>query len=207
MAYGVDRLANDELIALVLGTGTRGESATGVAQRLLADAGGLVGLARASVREMVQVGGIGAARAARIAAAFQLGRRAVDATAPPAPRIRGPEDVYYRLKPRMAGLNQEVFMVLPLDTRNTVLDEIEVARGCLTAVAVHPREVFRPLIRQCAAAAIVAHNHPSGSADPSPEDIDLTRRLRDVGDLVGIPLLDHVVIGCGDYTSIAELIG
>jgi DNA repair protein RadC len=206
VAYGADRLSNAELVALILGTGRRGETATGLAQHLLAHAGGLLALSRAAVGEMTRIPGVGSARASRIAAAFQLGRRAVEASAPMAAQVRGPEDVYKRLRARLSGLSQEVFLVLALDTRNAIIDEIEVARGGLNAVEVHPREVFRPLIRQSAAAAVVAHNHPSGSADPSADDIDLTRRLRQVGDLVGIPILDHIVIGRNDYRSIAEVL-
>lgn len=98
-------------------------------------------------------------------------------------------------------------MVLALDARNAVIDEIEVARGSLTDVEVHPREVFRPLIRQAAAAAVVAHNHPSGDPSPSASDVTFTRRLRRAGELLGIPILDHVIIGRDDYSSIAELVG
>jgi DNA repair protein RadC len=113
-------------------------------------------------------------------------------------------DVFERLHPRIAGLVQEVFVVLALDVRNVVLEEIEVARGCLTGVEVHPREVFRPLIRCAAASAIVAHNHPSGDPRPSPEDVALTARLRNVGELVGIPLLDHVIVTAGGFESMAD---
>ena len=113
-------------------------------------------------------------------------------------------DVYDRVWPRLAGLAQEVFMVLAIDVRNVVLEEIEVARGSLTQVEVHPREVFRPLIRIGAAGAIAVHNHPSGDPTPSPEDLALTRRLREVGELVGIPLVDHVVVAERGCRSMAE---
>jgi DNA repair protein RadC len=205
IAYGGERVTTEELLALVLGTGTRGRPATTVAADLLRATGGLPSLARAAPRELCAVPGVGAARASRVIAAFHLGRRALEATQPGQP-IRSAEEVYERLRTRMSGLTQEIFVVLALDIRNVVLDEIEVARGCLTGVEVHPREVFRPLIRQAAAAAVVAHNHPSGDPSPSPEDIALTHRLREVGDLVGIPLLDHVVIGSRGFVSIAERI-
>ncbi|MCA9679239.1 MAG: hypothetical protein KC464_29685, partial [Myxococcales bacterium] len=113
----------------------------------------------------------------------------------------------HRLRGRVAGLDQEIFVVVGLDARNVVLDEVEVARGSLTGVDVHPREVFRPLIRMAAAAAVVAHNHPSGDARPSAEDLELTRRLREVGHLVGIPVVDHVVLGERGFTSLAEWMG
>jgi DNA repair protein RadC len=206
LRHGGDPLSSEELIALVLGTGAPGRSAVEVARLLLRETGGLVDLARANPRELARVHGIGAARAARLVAAFQLGKRAM---VEPASKIvvREASDVHRHLRPRLQGMTQEVFVVLALDARNAVLDEIEVARGSLTGVEVHPREVFRPLIRQAAAAAVVAHNHPSGDAQPSPSDIALTRRLRLAGDLVGIPILDHIVIGGDDFTSVADLLG
>ena len=206
LAAGAPGVSTDELVALILGTGARGRSAVQVARELLAEVGGVVGLSRAAPRELQAVAGIGAARAARLAAAFHLGRRASEARERGTP-VTSAHDVYRRLRDRLAGLSQEVFLVLALDCRNGVLDEIEVARGSLTAVAVHPREVFRPLIRQAAAAAVVVHNHPSGDPTPSVEDVMLTRRLRSIGELIGIPLVDHVVIGDTSYASIAELLG
>jgi DNA repair protein RadC len=207
LARGGDRLSTEELVTLVLGAGTPGRPAAVVARELLRHAGGLPALSRASPRELAAVRGVGEARAARVAAAFHLGRRAVERAATAAAQVRGPADVHQRLRPRMSGLVQEIFVVLALDIRNVVIDEIEVARGCLTGVDVHPREVFRPLIRQAAAAAVVAHNHPSGDPTPSDPDIALTRRLREVGELVGIPVLDHVVVGRDGFVSIAELVG
>jgi DNA repair protein RadC len=206
LRYGGDPLSSEELIALILGTGARGRSALEVARSLLKETGGLVDLARADLRELAQVRGIGTARAARLVAAFQLGRRAL---AQPAERVvlREPEDVYEYLRPRMQGMTQEVFVVLALDARNSVVGDMEVARGSLTGVEVHPREVFRALVRQAAAAAVVAHNHPSGDSHPSPEDLSLTRRLQMAGEILGIPILDHVIIGRDDFTSVADLAG
>lgn len=206
LVHGGEPLSTEELIALVLGTGTRGRSAVEVARALLGHAGGLVDLSRASPRELAAVPGVGVARAARLVAAFHLGRRAL-ATPGLAPVLRQAADVFRHLQPRLRGMVQEVFWVLALDARNNVITEIEVARGSLTAVDVHPREVFRPLVRQAAAAAVVAHNHPSGNPQPSEDDLYLTRRLRRAGDLLGIPILDHVVIGAEGYVSLAEMLG
>jgi DNA repair protein RadC len=111
------------------------------------------------------------------------------------------------MQPRLRGLLQEVFIVIALDARNAIMTEVEIARGSLTSVDVHPREVFRPLIRLAAAGAVVCHNHPSGDPTPSPDDVALTRRLRRAGNLVGIPVLDHVVVGAEGYASIGELMG
>ena len=155
--------------------------------------GGLVDVSRASPRELAQVTGIGAARAAQIAAAFELGRRAVEAEHHRTTLGR-PEDVFRLVAPRVAGLQQEVFLALGVDIRSGLLDVVEVARGTVNGVEVHPREVFRPLIRMAAAGAVLVHNHPSGDPTPSHEDVELTRRLRAVGEVLGIPVIDHVVV-------------
>jgi DNA repair protein RadC len=206
LRHGGDPLSSEELIALILGTGARGKSAVEVARSLLHETGGLVDLSRANPRELACIHGIGTARAARLVAAFHLGRRAM---VQPSPNVvvREAADVFEHLRHRLQGMTQEVFLVLALDARGRVQDEIEVARGTLTGVEVHPREVFRPLVRQSAAAAVVAHNHPSGDSQPSPDDIALTRRLRLTGEILGIPLLDHVVIGRDNFSSVTELIG
>ena len=207
IAYGGERVTTAELLALILGTGTRGRSATRVAQQLINSVGGITKLSRATPRELVAIPGIGAARAARVGAAFHLGRRAMEASFAESSAIQSPSDLYERLRIRMSGLAQEIFLVIALDARNVVFTEIEVARGCLTSVDVHPREVFRPLIRQSAAMAVVAHNHPSGDPAPSHEDIALTYRLHEVGLLIGIPILDHIIVGSRRCTSVYSYIG
>ncbi len=206
LQHGAEALASHELVALILGSGIAGKSAAELGADLLDHAGGVLALSRAGARELATAHGIGIARATRLAAAFQLGQRAV---AEPLPDliVRGSVDIYRYLLPRLRGLMQEVFIVIALDARNAILHHVEVARGSLTGVAVHPREVFRPLIRVAAAGAVVAHNHPSGDPNPSEDDLALTRRLRRAGDLVGIPVLDHVVIGARGYASIADVMG
>jgi DNA repair protein RadC len=205
LELGSPALSTAELVALILGTGMAGRPALEVARALLDQAGGLVSLSRADARELARVPGLGLARAARLVAAFQLGRRAMVEPMGSAV-LRAPADVYRHLRGRMRGLEQEVFYLFALDARNRISCELEIARGSLTQVAVHPREVFRPLVRQAAAAAVVAHNYPSGDPAPSEEDVALTRRLRAAGALLGIPILDHVVIGADDFTSIGELL-
>ncbi len=203
---GTTALGDEDLLAMVLGTGVRSRSARDVAGDLVRSAGGMAALSRSSARELAQVSGVGVARAARIAAAFELGRRAVDAIHH-RETVGRAEDVYRCVAPRLAGLAQEVFIVIGIDIRNGLLDIVEVARGTVTSVEVHPREVFRPLVRMAAAGGVLVHNHPSGDATPSPDDIALTRRLRDVGHLLGIPIIDHVVIGDRQFRSIAEWLG
>jgi DNA repair protein RadC len=203
---GTAALGDCELIALLLGSGVRDRSAITVANELVRAAGGIAPLARASPRELAQVIGIGEARATRVVAAFELGRRAIELQQH-RPLVGRPEDVYRIVAPRLAGLAQELFLVIGVDIRNGLLDVVECARGSLIGVEVHPREVFRPLVRMAAAGGVLVHNHPSGDPTPSPEDIDLTRRLIEVGGIVGIPIIDHVVIGDRSFRSIAEWTG
>jgi DNA repair protein RadC len=203
---GTDEISDAELLAVILGTGVRDRPAQLVAAELLRVAGGIGLLSRATLRELAQISGVGAARAACVAAAFELGRRAVDAVQR-RETVGCAEDIYRVIAPRVAGLAQEVFIVVGVDVRNGLLDVIEVARGSVNGVEVHPREVFRPLIRMAAAGGVLVHNHPSGDATPSFEDLELTRRLREVGMLLGIPIVDHVVIGDKTYRSIAEWLG
>jgi DNA repair protein RadC len=203
---GPVHVGDEELLAILLGTGVRAHTAAAIAGALVRASGGVGALSRASPRELAQVTGVGAARAARIAAAFELGRRAVDLVRHRLALAR-PEDVYDCVRSRLAGLSQEVFLVIGLDIRNGMLDIVEVARGSVASVEVHPREVFRPLIRMAAAGGVVVHNHPSGDPTPSPEDIALTRRLRSVGELLGVPIIDHVVIGEATFRSVDEWMG
>lgn len=203
---GVQMIGDEELLSILLGTGVRDHPALAVAADLVKSAGGVVALARASPRELALVTGIGAARAARVAAAFELGRRAIT-TAQRRETLSRPEDVFRIVEPRIAGLEQEVFIVVGIDIRNGLLDVVEVARGTVHSVEVHPREVFRPLVRMAAAGGVVVHNHPSGDPTPSPEDVALTRRLRAAGELIGIPIIDHVVVADGGFRSIAEWLG
>ena len=203
---GTVNLGDEELLAILLGTGVLGHSALQVASALVRASGGVAELSRASPRELAQVIGVGAARAACIAAAFELGRRAVELVAHRTSLSR-PDDVFECVRARLAGLAQEVFLVIGVDIRNGLLDIVEVARGSVAGVEVHPREVFRPLIRMAAAGGVLVHNHPSGDPTPSPEDVALTRRLRQVGELLGVPIIDHVVTGDNAFRSVDEWMG
>ena len=203
---GMSELGDEDLLATVIGSGSRANPAPTVASELIRASGGIAYLSRASVHELAQIDGVGQAQSARIAAAFELGRRAIDAVHHRR-TIGHASDVYDLVVSRVAGLAQEVFLVIGVDIRNGLLGVVEVARGTVAGVEVHPREVFRPLIRMAAAGAVLVHNHPSGEATPSFEDIALTERMREAGKIVGIPIVDHVVIGDRTYRSIAEHIG
>lgn len=203
---GTQSLGDAELVSIVLGTGVRARPVLAVAGDLIQSVGGIAALSRASPHELAQVMGIGAARAARIAAAFELGRRAVDVIHHRKLLGRA-EDVYRCVAARLAGLSQEVFIAIGVDVRNGMLDIVEVARGSVAHVDVHPREVFRPLIRTSAAGGVLVHNHPSGDPTPSFEDVELTRRMREIGHILGIPIVDHVIIGDRSFRSVAEWMG
>ncbi len=204
IAYGADRISTRRLLSIILGSGNREQSVDQLARTLLKTTGGITNLSQASTAELCAISGIGEALATRIVASFQLGQRALEASLPSTAVVRGPEDVYNRLRHRLGNLGQEVFVVLALDVRGRVIDEIEIARGTLASVEVHPREVFRPLIRRAAFACIVAHNHPSGDPSPSDADLLLSDRLQTVGQLVGIELLDHVIVASSGYYSMLD---
>jgi DNA repair protein RadC len=203
-AVGAEHLADAELLAIVLGVGTRRLPVTEVAEGLLRAAGGLAGLSLAAELDLRDQAGIGPVRAAVVLAALELGRRAAAARPARGQRLAGASDVWTYFRARLAPLRVEEFWAVALDVRHRVQGELCVARGSLTGVEVHPRDVFRPLIRSAAAAVIFCHNHPSGDPTPSRQDVELTARLRDVGELCGIPVVDHVVVGWEGYASLAE---
>jgi DNA repair protein RadC len=203
---GVSTVGDDELISVLLGAGMRDRPARMVARDLLETAGGLATLSRASPYEVALIRGVGAARAARVVAAFELGRRAITCELRREALV-DPRDVFRVVAPRIAGLEQEVFFAIGVDVRSRLLDVVEVARGSVHAVEVHPREVFRPLVRMAASGGVLAHNHPSGDPTPSRDDVELTRRLRAVGELIGIPIVDHVIVTGTRHRSIAEWMG
>lgn len=204
VSHGPAALADAELVALLLGGGIQGVSALDVAHALLARDGGVAGLAHTSLDELRRQPGVGVARATALLAALELGRRAVGERPARGRRIASAADVAHHLRARLGTCAVEEFWALALDVRHRVLWETCLARGSLTGVEVHPRDAFRPLIRGGAAAVIFCHNHPSGDPSPSRQDLELTSRLRDVGDLCGIAVLDHVVVAAGGFTSIAE---
>ena len=201
---GAAALADPELLALILGTGRAGEDVGSLSIRMLKNAGGLWALARMSVAELGRIPGIGPAKAARLAAAFETGSRALtspDATAAP---LSNSEMVFLRYGRRLMASQVERFIVVSLDAKNRVRAEREVARGGRTSCQVDPAEVFRLLVSQSASGAIFIHNHPSGDPDPSPEDLELTQRLVAAGSLLDIRILDHVIVGSGRYTSLRD---
>lgn len=201
---GPASLGANELLALVLGSGTGGASALELANQLLDRAGGLEGLTRLEPSDLVAMRGLKDARAARIVAALELGRRAASPPSWPRPRFRLPGEAARYLLPRFGTKPLEEFGILVLDTRNRLRRLHVVSTGSLNGSLVHPREVFREAAISRAAAIIAFHNHPSGDPAPSREDHDLTRRLCQAGKILGIELLDHVVVAAGRYWSFKE---
>jgi DNA repair protein RadC len=203
LAHGAALLSDSELLALLLRTGARGRSATQLASELLA-AGDLAALAHAAPGELVRVGGVGPAKAASVLAALELGRRVAAKPLRRGERIASPEDVHRHFHARLRDAVAEEFHVVLLDARHRVIRSVLSSQGTLTASLVHPREVFRPALREAAAAIVLVHNHPSGDPSPSPEDRELTRRLASAGLLLGIPVLDHVVVADRGFVSLRE---
>ena len=201
---GPDALADAELLALQLGSGVRGRSAIDVAREVLATYGSLNELAGRDAEELARVPGIGPAKAARLAATFEITRR-LRARAPAARLTLGaPREVYAAFGPLMEDLQREVFRIALLDAKNGLLRDKVISEGTLSASLVHPREVFKPAILESAASIILLHNHPSGDPTPSREDLRLTRQLAEAARLMDLRIHDHVVIGRGRYVSLAE---
>ena len=201
---GVDALSSVELIALLLRTGARGRDSLDVARALLASGGGLDRLESALASELSREKGVGAAKAASLVAAFELGRRCAGSRLPEGAALRSPEEVFRHFGARLRRVAQERFVVVLLNGRHRVLGEEMVSQGTLTASLVHPREVFRPALRASAAAVILVHNHPSGDPTPSNEDRAVTERLAQAGEILGVRVLDHLVVAERGYVSLRE---
>ena len=201
---GADALADAELIALQLGSGRRGKTAVEVAREMLAAYGSLAGVAGREVTELAKLPGVGPAKAARLASAFELTRRLRARTPGARTVLSSPAEVYAAFGPLMEDLPREVFRVALLDAQNVLLRDLSISEGTLSTSLVHPREVFRPAILEPAASIVLLHNHPSGDPSPSEEDVKLTRQMVRAGEAVGIPVLDHLVLGTDRYFSFAD---
>jgi len=204
MRLGARVMSNTELLAIMMRTGVGGENVLRLAERLLAHFGGLTGIARASLAELRTVNGIGPAKAVEIKAALELGRRLMASAPEERPRVTSPADAANLLMSEMMLLEQEHLRTVLLDTRNHVLRISTVYKGSLNTSVVRIGELFREAIKDNAAAMIVAHNHPSGDPSPSPEDVHVTRQIRQAGALLDIELLDHIIIGRQRYVSLKE---
>ena len=206
LAAGAEKLTDAELLALIIRNGAASGkcSAVDLARGLLSRFGSLRQLATASIGELCEQSGIGPAKAAEIQALFEIARRFADRRLLPGQAYRSSRDAFLHFHERLCNYRKEVFLALLLDSKNRLLREVRISEGSLNASIVHPREVFAPVLKESAAAILFIHNHPSGDPTPSREDIEITERLRQVGELMGVRVLDHIVIGNGDYVSFAD---
>jgi DNA repair protein RadC len=204
LRLGASALSDAELLAIVLGSGVRGRDALVVAADLLGAAGGAARLSAVPAARLTRSAGVGPRRAARVLAAIELGRRVVAGPRIDRPKLASPSAAAAYLLPRFARSPQEHFGVLLLDTRHRLIRAVVVSVGSLDASLVHPREVFRAAAEHSAAGLVLFHNHPSGDPRPSADDLALTRRLVQGGELMGIPVVDHVVVGDGCWHSVRE---
>jgi DNA repair protein RadC len=201
---GPEGIGDEGLIALVIGAGN-GRSAGMIAQELMDRYGGLEGIGNAGVQELIRFDGVGRACAVRLVAAMELGRRCITCDRESnIGRVRSPEDVAELMIPEMRGLDREYFKAVLLDTKNGIKRIVTVAVGSLNAALVHPREIFKAAVTASAAGIIMVHNHPTGNPEPSNEDADLTVRFARCGELMGIDLVDHIIIGGNSFVSMRE---
>jgi DNA repair protein RadC len=201
---GAHSLTVAQLLAIILRTGDGGKSALDLAIEILNTFEELRKIEMASLAEFTSIKGMGKAKVTQLKAAFELGRRLAEE-----PFIRGSafssgHDVYSYYHGRLKNLKKEVFYCLMLDAKNRILKDYRISEGTLTNSLIHPREAFKDAIKESAASVIFVHNHPSGDPSPSREDILITERLVTVGDLIGIRVLDHIIVGDGKYMSMRE---
>lgn len=201
---GAAELSLQELVAIVIGGGSRGRSGLVLALGLLGEFGDLVVMGRAGVDEMRRVPGIGFARACQLAAAFELGKRFARESRSAGTSVRAPRDIARMFMDEMKDYDREHFKAAFLNTKNQIIKVVTVSIGSLNASIVHPREILKPAIAASAASIVLVHNHPTGDPTPSREDVEFTRRFAKCGELIGIELLDHIVIGADRFQSLKE---
>lgn len=203
-AYGELALSNIELIAVILGSGTKGKSVLSLSQELLGKFGSLTALAEAGLNDFCTIKGLGKAKAIQLKAALGLGQRLAREEALPKYSISTPEQAYFWIRDRIAYQKKEIFGVILQDVRGNALKWEEISVGTLTQTLVHPREVFSPAIQHRAASLILAHNHPSGDPAPSSQDIILTRTLVQASLVLGIPINDHIIVSSSGFVSLKQ---
>lgn len=205
LTHGPSVLSNAELLAIILNTGVKGVNVVTIATRLLADLGGLPGLARAEVEDLCRARGLGSAKATKLMAALELGRRAAVAQPEERPRVKAPEDIYALAGSDMGALPQEQLRIVLLDTRNRVLRVTTLYQGSVNSAQVRIAEVFRQAVRANATAIALLHNHPSGDPTPSSPDVKLTTDVVAAGALLNIEVLDHLIVGGTQFRSLRRL--
>lgn len=203
LMYGVENLSNIELLAIILRTGNRKETSLELSRKIMSLKENISFLKDISVEELKEINGIGDAKAAEILATIELGKR-INLETNFYKKIKSSTDIGNYLVDLMGNYKQEYFNIVLLDTKNNILGVKNISKGSLNSTIVHPREVFKEAVRKSTASLILAHNHPSGDTEPSKEDIGITKKLLDVGNIVGIKVLDHIIIGRNGYFSFKE---
>lgn len=201
---GAGSLSDAELLAVILRAGSRGESAVDQGRSLMASFGNFRTLGAAAAGDLRRLRGLGPAKVAQILAVLEVAKRFGEKSFAPGTPFQGPTDIYAHFRERLAAEKREHFYAVLLDNKHRKIREVHVSQGSLTSSIVHPRDVFEPVVRESAAAVVFVHNHPSGDPTPSAEDLEITRRLRQVGELMGVRVLDHIVIGRAGYVSFVE---
>ena len=204
LAEGAEALTDAQLLAILLRIGRHRSSAVQVGIEILERLGGVGGLARCGIDELCKVPGVGAAQAAHVKAAVALGKRAISTPLSKGTKITSSRELFEHYHPSLRDLRHEIFKVVLLDAKHAIVRDATVSTGSLTLSIVHPREVFTMAVKESAAAVIFLHNHPSGDPTPSEEDRLLTARLVSAGEVLGIQVLDHIVVGDGRYVSFAD---
>lgn len=204
-ANGGEVLSNAELLAIIIKTGTRKERSIEIAQRLLSMSQSLSGLYRLTINELKSISGIGRVKAVQIKAVLELSKRIAKTSAFRKLKITSPKSIANIYMEDMRYLDREHFRVVFLDTKNHILSDSILSVGTVNASLVDPREIFMEALRKTAVHMILMHNHPSGDPTPSKEDIEVTKRICEAGELMGIDVIDHIIIGDGQFTSLKEL--
>ncbi|MGA2669767.1 MAG: DNA repair protein RadC [Ignavibacteria bacterium] len=207
---GAGSLASHELLAIILGSGSQGESVVVMAQKLLAHFGSLKAVFEASLEDLQKIKGLGPAKASQLLACFEIARRVNKKITEDEKEnlqlrpVTSPGDIVELIKSKIINYSREQFLVVSFDTRNRILGTDSISTGTLTASLVHPRETFESAIRKHAASIIISHNHPSGDTEPSEEDMKITKRLSEAGKVMGIEVLDHIIVTKNGYFSFKE---
>ncbi|MGR3218642.1 MAG: RadC family protein [Candidatus Anammoxibacter sp.] len=201
---GEEQLSDAELLGIIIRDGTRKDSAVDVARKLLSKYGNFRELGAKTISELCKIEGIGQAKAAQIKASIAIAKRYSTITLKPGVKFTNSKAIFNHFHEKLRDKKQETFLIVLLDNKNRIIKEKEISTGSLTASIVHPREVFGPAIREHAASVVFVHNHPSGDPSPSNEDIEITKRLKEVSGIVGIRILDHVIIGNAEYVSFKD---
>ncbi|MCL5277135.1 MAG: DNA repair protein RadC [Deltaproteobacteria bacterium] len=204
LGFGAQSLSETELLSIILQTGTKGKDVFALAVELINLCGGIAGIESVGIDELVRVGGMSTAKATKLKAAVEIGRRAIYASRALRRRIANSRDAFMLLEPVLRSLPKENFVVMLLNSRNDVVDIKKVGEGTVNAASIYPRELMELAIRSSATGIILSHNHPSGGTSPSTEDRRLTMNILVLGELANMVLHDHIIVGAEDYFSFAD---